>query len=204
MPFLKEIVSYINTNLSENGGLASSVFAGKQLYGISTLLPIQPLEGTEYSIPGFLNDQGDAVYVGVDDSYPVIIYHRIISSSYSISDVGGFGDREAMTQEESEGRLVVFGRRDVIKKTDEELADIVVMSIPDVLPPSFISRYNSLGLSFASVATTDVNKDREQAFTEEYGNITPLPLKPEHIFFAVSYQITTLFNKACYAACLNC
>jgi hypothetical protein len=203
MPFVREIVDYINTTLSDNN-LSDSRFSGKQIHGISTLLPRNLSQQATDVVPGFVNEKGDATYVGVDDSYPLVIYHRSLSKQYEPIEGGGYGDRNSDGMETTNMLMTVFARRDQLRLTAEDLLDIIAMGMPDTLPRSFILQYNSLGLYFAEVATTGASLDREQAFGDEYKGLAEFPLKPEHIFFTVNYTITTKFKKGCYVPCVDC
>ena len=180
-----------------NAGLKSRVFASKRFQagsfdGIAEL--IRTDEGE--TKPGSINNYGDATYLGIDDTKPFQLYHRVLSSQVENNDEGTFGDRVSMKQI-TNMLMVVMGDRLKLQLTREDL----MTGIAAGLPIEFnITLLNTLGITECNVIPGQFNTDRETVYRNEFNTQENL-LKTNTIMFSFPYQIETYFEQSCFSLC---
>jgi hypothetical protein len=132
-------------------------------------------------------------YVGIDDVYPVRIYHRLNSMSSSIKTGTGSGRNVGDQANVYQLSMVVF--LDNIKASlyPDEFLLLAQANIPERLS---IDPYKSIVTAFNSAAF-----DSLAVYRQEYINSDTYKLKEGQFFFKINYSIETTFSKGCFKKC---
>lgn len=197
MPFLKEIVDYINTTLKD-GALSTSSFKVAQ-HGIAQLVPVND-EDAQNSLPLLVSHYGSGEFVGIDQRYSIITYHRCLEKTYTNS-TENFGRGNADKIENNRMRLVVYADRAALKRTPEQIADIIVAGLPGVLPRTFYT--NKTGLNGAEVIPVLTEMDALTVWGNEYQGY-PYKMPMESCLIAIEYTAQVRFNASCIEDCITC
>jgi hypothetical protein len=185
-----EIVSFINSELRTKQFNASRFQKGS-FNEIAELV----LDDEETK-PGVINNSGDVEYVGIDDTYPFIIYHRVISPDAEWTSEQDFGNLRNI-KETTKMLMVVMGDRNRLQLTAEDIKTGIVAALPLELPGSEL---NSLGLKSANIIPGEFNWDRLEVYRGEF-NLKEPKLNTNTIMFSFSYQIETVYDQSCFAIC---
>ena len=186
-----EIVAIINNSFK------SRIFKSKkfQLGSIDDIAEqVKNAAGEIY--PGSIDFSGDVAYLGIDDTKPFQIYHRVIQPSFEQNEEEEFGDRVAIT-EITNMRLVVIGDRSKLELTAEDIKSGIAAGFPLQLTKSEL---NTLGLTSGNITPVSVNWNREDVYRSEY-NLKDQVLKTTMIIFSVDYQIQTTYDQTCFTLC---
>jgi hypothetical protein len=197
MPFLKEQIDIINKKLSEVL-FSDKRFAGAQINGVASLATYKDGDAIKTS-PVVMDQNYEARWVGLDDTYPLIIYHRITGISYSQqgNSAPQFGRASNKVSQAAEIYLVVYGRFAPLQLTTEKLEALLVAGFPDLVGSEDLA---PLGLDSMFVTLISSNLNSPQVYAGEYTG-TPLKMSAEDILFAVRYRIDTSFRKNCFSIC---
>ncbi len=198
MPYLKHIVKYINDELVK-GLLHEPCFDNKKVICLAQQLPRRRDDQIEL-IPSYVNENGEAQYVGPEDDYDLIVYHRI--NSITVGKAGnfkGYGDDRPADTNVARISLVVFGRRDKLKLTNDELAIHIQANIPEAATKDLLKQ---LQFFAANININEIILNDLQVFNEEFQGFTFF-LKPEQFLFKINYTIESAFLKKCFTKC-NC
>lgn len=188
MPFTAAIVNYINTTLREG----CSLLTDGRFLGIASIIarkktPTTPLE----QLPGILNDNKEYTPVEPNDKYKLIVYHKILSNTYSFDKTNSYGD-DYRIKCTTEMAMIVWG--DAMKLgIAEELEAVIVFGMPQRLSRVL---QNTLGLATCSITPVNSTLDRLPIFRQEYPQ-SEFFLKPNHQFFQIRYRIESSFDRAC-------
>jgi hypothetical protein len=191
MPLLNSIVNSINTALIAPK-LKTDVLQGSLFNGIA--IPVTKLlKDKTVTFPGLrIEGTKDVKALGYDDKYPVVIYHRLISNSYSVQEVDNYGDDYTMIKQVTQMQLVVWGNYTKIGLSEHELeATISGALFGEVHLKPFIQIY---------VAPTTTNFDKSGLFNQEYKGVDN-HLSNEHLYFGINYTIESYFDKNCFSLC---
>jgi len=196
MPKLKEIITYINSSLQTS--LANEKFQGGEWYnGIAELVPsIDSDVRTTY--PAIIDNYGEGTSVVIDDTLPIQVYHRLISTEYQTTTADLFGDAGNNIQETAEMFMIVISDRNKIQMHGTDLIAYMLINIPQYIPSSVLS---TLNLYDVNINIESVNTNMEEVFKQEY-NLDEYGLKTNSIFYSVKYKIITSFNKLCFPICV--
>lgn len=186
-----EIVDYINTVLKE-GQFKASRFRKGRFSGIAEQ---QKTEEGEYK-PGICNHYGDVEYVGIDDTYPFQIYHRVIQPNAAENIEQEFGDNKAII-ETTNMLMIVIGDRNRLQLTAEDIKTGIAAALPLELPDT---QLNILGLQQANILPGNFNWNRFDVYRNEF-NIRESFFNTNTIIFSFSYQIETVYNQSCFTLC---
>ncbi len=88
---------------------------------------------------------------------------------------------------------VVYGKKEIIGMTQEDLASVVCASFPAELTVTDLQK--------TLVKTTTINNDSYAVFTQEYKS-TDYPLNPQDYYFSIGYTVETTYDKSCVDKCL--
>lgn len=129
-------------------------------------------------------------YIGLDDIYPVILYHKHIQTTYVDVDIDERKELNKML-------LIVFGRLDYLNLEAETLAAMVVSGFPTVIKRA---DYINVPILLNQITLTDSLNDAETVFAREYRN-TAYQLGPQHALMQFGYTIESTYNKKCFDIC---
>lgn len=188
---VNEIVNEVNKAIKSF--LSDSTFALSSLNGIAYPL----LKEKDNSLPATIDNKGNATYVGIDDKYSFMVYHKVMTTVPKKADATRqFGDGNKTTQVTNKMSLVVFANREKLKITQEVLANYILASLPTNIDKTILSKER---LSECSIDVLEVNFNSSALFKREY--LKESVLKPHQMLFEVSYQIVYSFNSTCINTC---
>lgn len=195
MPYLDAIVTEINDSIKSK--LTGENFL-LSLQGISKQL--LRTDSDETQIPSYVSNDGEGVFNFINDQFTVNIYHKCEAIPYESFDFG-FGDDDTYKKENAQMAMFVYGKRSVLKMTENELISTITSSLPSILSKDF--KLSKPGLSAASIQITNIDNKAQDIWRREFINID-YPLLPESILFQVNYTITTVINTLCFEPCHQC
>lgn len=195
MPFLKQQIDIINAKLRA-AIFVDKRFAGAQINGLATLATYR--EGDTVKTAPVVVENNEPRFVGLDDSFPAIIYHRLQTLSYSqINNASQFGRGVNKMEQTADVLLVVYGRYAPLRITSEQFEALIASGFPDIVDSVELEPYK---LDSMLVTLQSSNMLAQQVFAGEYGAL-PNQVGAEDILFAVRYRITTQFRKNCFSIC---
>lgn len=185
MRYLNDIACDINEVLR------ASLPNNTRLVGITS-----PARRGKDLFPAYVDNYGEMKYVGAEDDHDITIYHKVNTVRFGKFGTA-WGDGKQFEKHTAQMAMVVFGRRDKLLMTADELA----LMIQSVFPAK-ASKATLTTLNFKSVEVnpTDVNINSLQVFAEEYPNQEYF-LKPEQFLFRFNYLIESIFLKGCFKTC---
>lgn len=146
--------------------------------------------------PSYVDNYGEGKYVGPEDDYDAIVYHRV-NSLVPGRILSTWGDGKSLEAIAAKMQLVAFGRRDKIKMSGDEMALKILASIPPKVSSPLISKLNFRSVE---VKTADSNINSLQVFQEEFPD-SGFFLKPEQFLIRINYTIESVFLKGCFKTC---
>lgn len=196
MPFLNEQIGIINTAL-KNSSLNEARFQGARIERLAWLANIQRDENI-ITMPVVIDKFAEMKYVGIDDAYPLTIYHRMLSNSYQKGAAKqSYGDTDTVKVQKTDMLMVVSGRANLVKLTAEQLEALLAVSFPDLIPAT---QLNDLKLDYMTVTLTGSDMNNLNVYNTEYRGSEVVP--PEDLLlFSMRYQIETSWKKGCFKLC---
>lgn len=192
MPYIKYIAEYINNELDA----FLKQFGSKKIVAIAQSLPRQTNAGLEL-LPSYVDEDGEAQYVGPDDEFDYIGYHRVNSVTVGKANLNKYGDARGINANVVKMSYVVFGRRDQLKLTNDELSFYLQINFPEAADSNMLKQ---LQLRACNINITDIILNDLQVFTEEFQRIDFF-LKPEQYLLKVNYTIESAFDRRCFNIC---
>lgn len=195
MPKLRQIIPILNTTIKA-GGFTAKRFQKGSFDGIAEL--IKRGEGEEeQKFPVLVANDGICTDVGINDTKPFQVYHRILSlNGTDPEDGNNFGDQLTVAEEASM-RLVVIGDRNRLELAPEDIMAGINLWLPRDLASSVAK---SLDLESVQIIPGAINLNMQEVFEEEYPG-TAFNLPPNSIMAYMDYQIISEYNKNCFSIC---
>lgn len=132
-------------------------------------------------------------YVGIDDVYPVRIYHRINSMTSAIKAGTGMGRSAGDQVNTYQLSMVVFLDKPKSKLYPDEFLLYAQANTPERIS---IEQYKSVVTTFGSAVF-----DSLLVYRQEYISSDTYRLKEDQFFFKINYSIETTFSKGCFKRC---
>lgn len=191
MPFIKEIVSLINTRLQEST-LARPSFQRGMFYGLAK--QVQKVSDQNLVQPVIFDQDGKDIDPTVDDKYPFSIYHRAVSSTF-VLDPNSFD----ATIERTQMIAIVYGNFDTIKMDQTQLGYLIASGISgefrrDEVYPT--------GINQVRILPANANYDSAAIMRQEHG-YADYTLPPQDSYFSITYLIEMKAGKDCIP-CTEC
>lgn len=183
------IVEEINNAVK--GFLTGPSYQMSSLNGIAYTM----LKEKDNSLPAVVDNEGEARYVGIDDKYNLMIYHRIMTTAPS-KKTSQYGDANTRTNITNRMSMVVFANRQKLKLTQEVLANYIVASLPTNIDKSILSQES---LNNCTIDVLEINFNSSALYKREY--LKDSVLKPHQMLFEISYQIVYGFDSSCIKTC---
>lgn len=142
----------------------------------------------EVTIPT-INDR----YVGIDDVYPVRIYHRLNSMTSTIKAGTGMGRSVGDQVNTWQLSMVVFLDKPKSNMYPDEFLLFAQANTPERLT---MEPYKSIVTTF-----TGALLDSQLTYKQEYVASETYRLKEDQFFFKINYSIETTFSKGCFKRC---
>jgi hypothetical protein len=132
-------------------------------------------------------------YVGIDDVYPVRIYHRLNSMTSAIKAGTGSGRSIGDQANTYQLSMVVF----LDKRKANIYPDEFLLSAQANMPERLrVEPYKSVFTTFTSSVF-----DSLLVYRQEYVSSDTYKLKEDQFFFKINYSIETTFSKGCFKKC---
>jgi len=176
MHSIREIVTELNASFTW-------LPSGSEVNGIAELLLRD-----DVTIP-VINER----YVGIDDVYPIRIYHRLNSMSSSIKVGTGSGRSVGDQANTYQLSMVVFLDKPKSNMYPDEFLLLAQANTPERLS---MEPYKSVVTTFASSVF-----DSLLVYRQEYVSSETYKLKEDQFFFKINYSIETTFSKGCFKRC---
>jgi hypothetical protein len=137
----------------------------------------------------------DDTYIGIDDTYPSIIYHKELSVASAILP-GGFGESVGNLQNTFQMAMIVYFNETKCGLSADKLYMFIQSAITGVLKAE---DYKQVRVGVSSAVLNDV-----QVWRQEYGN-APYKLADAQRLIQINYSIVTVFDNKCITIpkCLN-
>jgi hypothetical protein len=132
-------------------------------------------------------------YVGIDDVYPIRIYHRLNSMNSTIKPGTGSGRNVGDQANTYQLSMVVFLDKPKSNMYPDEFLLLAQANMPERLS---IEPYKSVVTSFTSSVF-----DSLLVYRQEYVSSENYKLKEDQFFFKINYSIETTFSKGCFKKC---
>lgn len=132
-------------------------------------------------------------YVGIDDVYPVRIYHRLNSMSSVIKPGTGMGRSVGDQANTYQLSKVVFLDKPKANMYPDEFLLFAQANTPERLS---IGPYKSVIVNFTGSVF-----DSLLVYRQEYISSDTYKLKEDQFFFKINYSIETTFSKGCFKKC---
>lgn len=140
---------------------------------------------------------GEPFNIGLDDTYPIIVYHRQASPARYERTTSQFGDGDNTVRRVISMRMVVFGKRSVLDLTPENLETMIILASPTNAEPSDLV---GTSIDNLSLEITGSDMDAQTVFGEEYSGIE-YPISPDEFLFKIEYNLGMEFRKDCIDPC---
>jgi hypothetical protein len=132
-------------------------------------------------------------YVGIDDIYPIRIYHRLTSMTSAIKQGTGAGRSVGDQVNTYQLSMVVYLDRPKSNMYPDEFLLFAQANTPERLT---MQPYRSIVTTFTSTVF-----DSLLVYRQEYVSSDTYKLKEDQYFFKINYSIETTFSKGCFKTC---
>jgi hypothetical protein len=176
---LHSIIDFINTQFSD-------LVTGSKVYGIAkTALKDEKL------LP-YLVEEGK--YVGVDDTYPMMVYHKEQSLSSANVARSGYGDNLSDLSNTYGMSLIVFFDEKKTGVKADELYTLIQARITGILK---LEGYKSIRVGVSNAILND-----GQVWRQEYGD-APFKLFASQRLIQIGYSVVMTLDKNCFPKCIS-
>lgn len=164
-----------------------------KFYGLTQ--PIARIDGDRTEVfPGVITPNGEIQYVGIDDIYSAILYHKNISISSTLNRRSGFGDSMGNWTTVFNNSLIIYVNRKRICAMPDDLIFFIQSNFPDEIK---IEPFKKIDILFQSVILNTA-----QVYENEYQDVQEKVLDPSKSMMAINYSIEATFSKNCFSECI--
>lgn len=188
---VKDFVAAVNLNI--DAFLAGREdFTGYKIYGIGTNAIKQGTQNQVY--PAIFSKDGNGTYIGAEDIYSVIVYHKLLALRTTIITANGYGDSRGDIRNTYSMQAVIFLNR---FRTQVEPDELFLM-LQSIFPT--IENFTNFKSVLYNIVDAILNS--QQVFNNEYKNVQYF-VKPEHALMAIDYTIESTFKRECFNVILK-
>jgi len=195
MPFLDKQVEILNTKLV--GALFSHQrFSGGVIHGLAEKVVESRDEAADVQYPAVYNNQDEPEKVLLDDTYPLIVYHRALSVDTERFLIE-FGDDPKEVLQTANMVMIVTGKRGVLKMSGSKFLGLLILALPTNIEKA------ALAGSFLDTLTVDFGGSELEPLTvfgEEYTGVD-FRIPPESFLFKINYSMVSQYRKDCVEIC---
>jgi len=197
MPFIPEIVTYINDEL-KGGSLNKKILQPAKFDGLSTTV-FRSKSGSKDSeqLPAIISASGQVELITPDQKYALQVYHKCTRKAYSIQKKGSVGDAYDYKLA-ADMQMIVIMNADRTGRTKDMLEPVIMFGIPQRLSKQMIS---DLKLGSSMITVIESVMDHNAVSKSEYPQ-SPMIFNEKMGIFMIRYRIETTFSQACVDACL--
>jgi hypothetical protein len=195
MPYLKQQIELVNT-LLKPVAFGDSRFASAKIEAIAVDVARTDSNGARQIFPAVLDQNFEPQEITVNDTYPLVVYHKVIATAYR-PDANNYGQGVKKQVQTTQVKMVVYAKSSAIKMTRETLEAVLITNFPDN-PPA--ASYADLNLDNLTITVQGSNLNSMAVWMEEYKGFE-FPLAADDILFSITYTIQSLFRKGCFKLC---
>jgi hypothetical protein len=197
MPFISEIVSYINEEL-KGGSLNKEKLQPGKYFGLSTTV-FRSKSGSkeQEQLPAFISASGKIELITPDQKLALQVYHKCTRKAYTLVKKGSVGDSYDYKMT-ADMQLVVIINTGRTGKAKDMLEPVLVFGLPQRLNSKLM---NDLKIGSCLITVVDSVLDHYSVSKSEYPQ-SPIFFNEAMGIFMIRYKIETTFSQACVDACL--
>lgn len=191
---IETVIGMINRELADTFGK----FPGVKIYGL-----VQPMtrkttgkdgKAATEIIPTVVDQNGEGIYTGVDDTAPMRIYHKNLTLPIALRPQSGpvYGDERGEIQNLYNNALIIYFDRSKINLTADEVQIYIQAAVPWKVA---IKPFKSISILFQSV-----NLNSQAVYQSEYQN--GRVIDPKASMVQMNYQVEVIFSKRCFPVCV--
>lgn len=186
---INKVLDIINDQLA-------GIQRGEKIFGIAA--SVLRMQGAVVErMPGVVKADGEIMYVGIDDVYSLMIYHKINSSTIrQLSN--GIGDNYGDIRN-------VFSMSAIIYWDTSRLnlySDQMLLMLQSRMP---LGIRGIVDVKNINIVLTDANTNTHQVYQQEYESEEQLKPLPAHMhIMQLNYNIESTTNPECYRQCPVC
>lgn len=171
MLLVSDIVDFINGKVSE-------MVLGVKLYGIA-----KTAAKDDHIMPYI-----DEKYIGIDDTYPSMLYHKQLSVASTTVPRTGYGNGDLNLQNTHQMAMVIYINEKKTGIIADQLYTFIQSAVTGVLKAE---SYKSIRVSVSSAILNDA-----QVWAQEYGQ-SPYKLSGPQRLIQINYSIVMVFDQNC-------
>lgn len=197
MAYEAEILTQVNNRLKSK--LNTKPFQKGEFYLIAELVT-RATDKEPQTIPAIVDNDGECIYVGIEDKYPYQSYFRIERFSQTYTNENTFGNDAPWVKQSSDIFFVVIADRAKCELTREQLITIVSSAFPQDIDKATLQTIGGNSILSADLLDLTINTDKQQIFDRENENVL-VYLPPNIVMFSVEFTLEIVINPACLTAC---
>jgi hypothetical protein len=196
MPFINQIVTYINDSLKA-GSLNKSALQPAVYHELSTVVVRKNATQKEPEyLPAIISPEGKAMVITPDSKLAIQIYHKQLTNVYSY-EKKSYGNNYDV-KSSTELAMIVITNSKLIGSNKDAVEPLFVFGIPQVPTQSFLQQLNIINCSITPLGS---NMNHVEVFRQEYPK-SDYFLNEQMSMFLIRYRIEMKFNQACVDQCL--
>lgn len=185
---IEQVLKIINDQLK-------GIDAAEIIYGIGQT--ITRISGSvKDTLPGIVNRDGEIAYVGIDDTYSLIIYHKLNSTAITLNK-NGTGNRYGDITNNNSLSLYAYWDFNKINIRHDELLMLLQSRIP-------IAISGLENIKIAIINQTNAILNSNQIYAQEYSYDDQKLLPENKNILQLNYNIQITFNPDCFRQCPQC
>lgn len=193
MKAIDQIIQEINASIVS--GTGASIFAAKQVYGLTEIR--KQRNGVE--APCTINNEGRVDPIFTNDKCPLLVYHRLNGTTYKNNTAASFG-RGYIHAQEANVSLFVWAMRSRINMTSSELEQLLVGLIPREFDRSFF--ISKMALKSLNTTVVSCNHNTAAIYSKEWAGVESA-IPTSAIMLEIRYIIGSTHKTDCLVNCCN-
>jgi hypothetical protein len=178
-----------------NEGIAG-IHVDERIYGLAENVTRETSSGY-ISMPGVVDINNEVKYLGVDDIYSFIVYHKITNATIVYNSTG-YGENYGDAVNTYLSSLYVYWDRKKIMLYPPDMLLLLQARMP-------VAIKGLKDIKQAVVLIGNANTNTQQIYQQEYSSNEPLTRLPEGKYIMqINYNIRITFNPSCFTNCVEC
>jgi len=190
--YATQIVKYINAKLKAN--LSGSQFQQGMYFGLAKQV-VRNQDNTPFIV--IFDNEGNDLSDFINDKYSITVYHRMTGQTFfpvEQNQATSFGDGAEVKGTVMNMVMVVYGDRNKLKMTNEELCSLMYVYFPTVMEDSLRTQLTGLqNVNFSPVSSNNISAQVSQS--------EGITCEVENILFSINYQIREQIDANCIEQC---
>lgn len=191
MSIIANIISSINTTIN-TVVFPDETYTSKRILGLAWPYPEKSGSDTLLKIvPAiYANNSDEGTIIDLDDSYSVILYHKLSSYAFQTFQKNATGN-DQFQQLTADASMIVWALREDLNMQADDLSDLIVFNLP--------TQYTAAGIVKCTIAPVQTDFDFIRVFRQEYQSVDYF-LKPGHILLQIKYRVVAVIKPNCFTA----